>query len=122
MERAFERTVEQPAYQAKGEDIAAFEHTFVVESAVGKRLLCQGGYGHLHHLSLDAKLLERLVGGVQRLAQIRFLERIYIHYYHASGIDMVVILLKRGRIHGYQHIAVVAGVCAPCCRHSPGSR
>ena len=66
-----ERTVEEPAHQAEGEDVAALEHALVVETAVGQgvaRHLCDG---HLQQaFVVDAEFGEWVVGGELCLAEV----------------------------------------------------
>ena len=51
---AFERAVKQPADQTECKDVAAFQHGFVVETAVGQRGFGHRRYGHFEHLGGNA--------------------------------------------------------------------
>ena len=61
-ERAFERTVKEPADESEGKDIAAFEYALVVEPGVRESGLGHRGGGHFNYLSLDVEFLEGIEG------------------------------------------------------------
>ena len=71
----FERTVEEPAHKAEGEDVSAFEHALVVETRVGQRGLCHRCYGHFHQLGRDAELGEGVEGGILGLFEVGLAEK-----------------------------------------------
>ena len=62
LKRAFERTVEKPAYKSEGKDVAALEYRFHIHFAVGESCLCHGSDGSFDHLGVDAEFLERIFG------------------------------------------------------------
>ena len=114
MQSGLERTVEEPAYQAKGEDIAALEHALVIQTAVGESSLGHCGDRHLYYLSLDTELGKRIFGLILRLLQIGFFERVDVDDDNTAGLEMLVISLERCRIHGDEHIACIAGSVDTC--------
>ena len=69
-----EGPVEEPAYEAEGEDIAALEDALVVEAAAFEGGLSHGCDGNLDDLGGDAELGEWIVGGEEGLAEVGFLE------------------------------------------------
>ena len=82
----FERAVEEPTHKAESEDVAALEHTLVVETTVGQGCFGHGGYGNLYNLSVYAQLGYGIVGGVLRFLEVSFFERIAVHDYHTAGL------------------------------------
>ena len=78
-QHAVEGTVEQPAYQAEGKHVAALEDALHVHAGVGKGVLDQRGHLHEHDAArVDAKLLDRVVGGKLRLFQVGLLELVNV--------------------------------------------
>ena len=75
-----------------------------------------GGDGHLDDLRLDAELLEGLGRWrYWRFLEVRFLERVDVDDDDAAGLEEFDILLESSRgIHGYQHVALVAGGVDAC--------
>ena len=105
---AVQGTVEQPAHQAKRQDVAAFQYALGIQACLGQGCLGHGGHGYFHHLGCDTQFLEGAVGGKHCLLEVRLLERVNVNDDYASGFQKFVILLERGRVHGHQYIASVA--------------
>ncbi len=104
-----ERTVEEPAYQAESEDVAAFEDALVVEAAVGQGCLGHGRDGHFDNLGFDAEFLKRIVGCVLSLLEVAFAEGVDIDDDHSTGLEEAVVLLEGSGVHRNEHVATVAG-------------
>ena len=113
-ERAFEGTVEEPAYEAEGEDVAALENALVVQPAVGERCLGHGCDGYLYHLCLYAEFLERIVGSVQGLFEVALAEGVDVHNDYPAGFEEAVVGFESGSIHGNEHVGAVAGGVNSC--------
>ena len=109
LQRCLFGAVEQPAEQAEHEDVAAFQNGFYVHAAVGQRGLGHRRYGHFHHLSRDSQLLDGVVGLEQRLLEPFGLEGVDVNDDYSALFEKLVALLQGGGIHGYQHVAFVAG-------------
>ncbi|GFI14550.1 hypothetical protein IMSAGC008_02109 [Muribaculaceae bacterium] len=113
-ERAFEGTVEEPAHEAEGEDVAALENALVVQPAVGERCLGHGCDGYLYHLRLYAEFLKRIVGSVQGLFEVALAEGVDVHNDYPAGFEEAVVGFESGSVHGNEHVGAVAGGVNSC--------
>lgn len=108
-EGRFERTVEEPADKAEGEDVAAFKHALVVQPCLGQSGAGHGGDGHFDDLGLDAEFLEGLVGSEKSFPEVSFLEGVDVDDDYAAGLEEAEVLLEGRGIHGHEDVALVAG-------------
>ena len=109
MECTFERTVEEPAHKAECKHILALHHALEVEAAVGEGGFHHGGHRHLYHFAFQPDFFVRLVGGVESLVEIGFLEGVDIYDCHATVLQEFHVLLECGRIHRHEYVGFVTG-------------
>lgn len=57
---------------------------------------------------VDAQFLHRVVRGVEGLLEVRVAERVRVADYDAAFLQVSQIGLQGRRIHGYQHVGLVA--------------
>ena len=88
-----QRAVEQPAHQAEGEYVAAFQHALVVKAAVGEGVACHLCDRHLQQaVFVNTEFGEGVVGGKLRFAQVGGAERVDVDYHGAASAQEAYVL------------------------------
>ena len=113
--RHFQVAVEQPAHQSHGKHVAAFQDGFVVHARVGQAIFYHLGDGGCNDFLFDAQFLDGVIGGKGCFFQVCFLESICIDDDAAVGLGEFILRFQRGSVHGYQHVALVAGCVHLSC-------
>ena len=105
----FEVAVEEPAHEAQGEHVAAFQHALVVHVLVLETRLDHLSDWACHHaVVVYAHLLKVVIGLELRLVKVVGSERVGVYYDSGRWLGIFVLSLQRRGVHGHEHVALVA--------------
>ena len=107
--------VEEPAYEAHGEHVAAFQYRLVVHAGVGQAVFYHLREGGGDDILLDAHFFDGVFGLEGSLFKIRLLESVGIDDNRTVGFDEFILCLQCGCVHGHQHVTLVAGCIYLLC-------
>ena len=100
--------VEEPAYEAHGEHVAAFQYRLVVHAGVGQAVFYHLRDGGGDDILLDAHFFDRVIGLEGGFFQVGLLESIGINNDTGSRFSKLVLGFQCGGVHGYQYVAFIS--------------
>ena len=105
----FNGFVEEPADEAQGKHILAFEHSLRRHAGVFERFLHQRGHGHAKHpFTVDAEFGNGVVGAVFGFLKVSVAESVGVADNDTVRFQKLEVGFEGCRVHGHQHVGFVA--------------
>ena len=110
--------VEEPAHESECKHVAAFEDALDVHAAVLEAVLDHGGERTGNHsIGVDAHLSQVVFALEGGFLKVFGAEAVGVDDDGSARLGVSVLGLKRGRVHGHQHVALVAWCINLPCTH-----